>query len=55
MKAVGSINLAAIGAITETAATRTSNIIGLNKNNCSKFHINSGLTDIASPGGIFLN
>ena len=55
MKAVGSINLAAIGAITETAATRTSNIIGLNKNNCSKFDINSGLTDIASPGGIFLN
>jgi hypothetical protein len=55
MKAAGSINMAAIGAITERAITRTSNITGLNKNNCSKFDINSTLTDIASPGGIFLN
>jgi len=55
MKAGGSINLAAIGAITETAITRKSNIIGLNQNNCLKFDINSTLTDIASPGGIFLN
>ena len=55
MAAGGSINLAAIGAITETAITRTSNIAGLNQNNCLKFDINSTLTDIASPGGIFLN
>ena len=55
MKAGGSINLAAIGAITETAISRKSNIIGLNQNNCLKFDINSTLTDIASPGGIFLN
>ena len=55
MAAGGSINLAAIGAITETAITRTSNITGLNQNNCLKFDINSTLTDIASPGGIFLN
>jgi hypothetical protein len=55
MSAAGSINMAALGAITERAATRTSNIIGLNQNNCSKFDINSTLTDIASPGGIFLN
>ena len=47
--------MAAIGAITERAATRTSNIVGLNLNNCLKFDINSTLTDIASPGGIFLN
>jgi hypothetical protein len=55
MSAAGSINMAALGAITERAATRTSNIIGLNQNNCLKFDINSTLTDIASPGGIFLN
>jgi len=51
----GSINLKAGGAITEGALARTSTIVGVNKNNAASFDINSGVTDINSPLGIFLN
>ena len=40
MRAAGSINMAAIGAITEKAVTRTSNIQGLNINNAGVFDVN---------------
>ena len=56
MTAGGSINLdAKAGSITERAISRISNIQAVNVNNAASFDINSGVTDINSPLGIFLN
>jgi len=55
MKAGGSINLAAIGAITERAITRTSNITGLNVNNAGVYDINATQSTITTALGTIIN
>jgi len=55
MKAVGSINFAAGGRITEAATTRQSNILGLNDNKAGVFDITASQVTIKAPLGIFLN
>ena len=55
MKALGSINMAAVGAITESAISRTSKITGTNINNAGIFNVNANQSTITAPLGIFLN